>query len=119
MPETQILFIIRTISDMRAIGMVVFKNMQQACRAAELGIRIGNATDRGRGYGTRALRLAIAYGWGTLNLHRIGLDVMADNAQALAAYRKVGFLTEGNKRDAAYVGGRWHDMVMMGIIRPE
>lgn len=116
--SSQILFIVRHMAQARAIGFVMFKNMQQAYQAAELGMRIGDEADRGKGYGSRAAILALAYAWHTLNLHRVSLNVFAENRRAIAAYRKVGFVEEGTMRDAAFTEGKWRDVVVMAAINP-
>ena len=59
-----------------------------------------------------AIRLAHARG-----LHRIELTVVADNYRAIRLYEKVGFQSEGLKREN-YRGadGRYHDEIIMGIL---
>lgn len=118
MAEQQMLFSLRTLSPPRMIGFVIFKNLQQAYRSIEVGIRIGQEQDRGSGHGTRALRLALDHAWNTLNLNRVSLTVFAGNTRAIAAYRRAGFVEEGVMRKAAYTGGRWHDVVIMAALNP-
>ena len=50
-------------------------------------------------------------------LHRIGLEVIADNKQAVHLYRKFDFKIEGVKKDA-YLGkdGKYYDELVMGLI---
>lgn len=117
-PEQQVLFSLRTLAPPRLVGFVIFKNFVQAYRAAELGVRVGIEADRGRGFGSRATRLALDYAWNTLNLHRLYLHVFAGNARAIAAYRRAGFREEGVMRHAAFTAGRWHDVVVMAAINP-
>lgn len=112
-----VLFAIRAIFAPQIAGFVVFKNIQPVHRSAELGIRIGNETDRGKGYGKAALALALRYAWNHLNLHRVSLTVFAHNARAIAAYRSVGFKEEGLLNDAAYIDGEWVDVVVMAALR--
>lgn len=114
----QILFMIRTLAPPRAVGFVLFKNIQPIYRAAEIGIRIGAEGDRGKGYGARALALTLDHAWNVLNLHRVSLTVLAGNTRAIASYRRAGFREEGVMRDAAYVGGKWHDVLLMAAIGP-
>ena len=111
-----IVFIVRELRQSRAIGFVVFKNFKPAYRSAELGIRIGQEMDRGKGYGTRVARLALDYAWRTLNLHRLSLVAFSENRQALAAYSKAGFQKEAEMRDAAFTNGVWHNVTMMAAI---
>jgi RimJ/RimL family protein N-acetyltransferase len=115
---TQILFVIRSLQPARTVGFVLFKNFQPVFRSAELGVRIGREKDRGKGHGSAATELALEYAWNDLNLRRVSLTVFAGNDRAIAAYRKAGFREEGVMRQAAYVGGVWHDVVLMAAINP-
>jgi RimJ/RimL family protein N-acetyltransferase len=114
----QVLFIIRTLQPARAVGFVLFKNVSPVFRAAELGVRIGEESDRGKGYGAAGLKLALQYAWDTLNLRRVWLTVHAGNARAIASYRRAGFEQEGVMRQAAFAGGAWVDVAMMAALNP-
>src|SRR5688572_11843911 len=102
----------------RLIGVVQLIDIDPVHRSAELTIRIGEAADRGCGYGPEAIRLATQFAWRDLNLHRVWLRVFADNARAIAAYKKAGFVEEGTLREAAHIDGRYVDMRMFGMLRP-
>lgn len=115
---SQIIFAIREVGKPEMIGFVLFKNFQSVYQSAELGVRIGVENDRGKGYGTRAVRLAMEYAWSVLNLHRISLHVLAHNERAIASYVHAGFIAEGKLREAAFIGGQWRDMMVMGALRP-
>jgi len=45
--------------------------------------------------------------------------VKADNARGLRSYAKVGFQNEGTLREAAWNGGEYIDMHVMGLLEPE
>src|SRR5262249_27715366 len=68
-------FRIRTLSDDQLIGMVGLFNIKWANRTTNLGIVIGDPNYWGKGYGTDALALIVAYAFRELNLYRVGLDV--------------------------------------------
>jgi RimJ/RimL family protein N-acetyltransferase len=84
-------------------------------RTAELGIWVARPWWRG-GYGTDAVRTLCRFGFKHVNLHRITLFVNADNAQAIRAYEKVGFVDEGRLREAAFVDGDRVDHLVMGLL---
>jgi RimJ/RimL family protein N-acetyltransferase len=115
----RVLFAIRLAGVAQAIGFVLFSNISAVNRSAELGIRIGRENDRGRGVGTAAMALALDYAWEHLNLARVQLKVMADNPRAVRAYGKAGFMIEGRHTHAAYVAGKWHDMLTMAALNPK
>ncbi|MCL2446262.1 MAG: GNAT family N-acetyltransferase [Oscillospiraceae bacterium] len=103
----------------RLIGNVSLKDINAAHRSATLGIFIGEQADRGCGYGTEATRLMLDYGFNTLNLHNIQLQVLANNEQAIACYEKVGFREIGRRREAEFHGGKYFDVVHMDILSHE
>jgi RimJ/RimL family protein N-acetyltransferase len=109
-------FAIRRLDSPAPIGTCQLHDVHPVHRSAELQIRIGDASSRGQGLGTEAVRLLVEYGFGTLRLHRIALHVFATNLAAQRAYEKAGFVREGVLKDAAFVGGHFVDSVVMAIL---
>ncbi len=70
---------------------------------------------RGQGLGKRLLDAAIAAAR-EKGFHRITLQVNADNAPAIALYRRAGFVHEGTQRDATKRGDSFCDSLVMGLI---
>jgi RimJ/RimL family protein N-acetyltransferase len=65
------------------------------------------------------MRLTTAYAFRELNLYRISLTVFSYNTRAIRLYEKLGFVHEGVSRSALYRDGQRHDMLLMGLLRPE
>ena len=103
----------------RLIGTCGLHGAALPNRRAQLGIAIGVAEFQGKGYGAEAIRLLLRYGFETLNLHRVGLDVYENNARGIRCYEKVGFRREGTRREARWWGGRWWDVHDYGILEQE
>jgi len=104
----------------RTIGYVFLADILKSHKVAlELGIVIGDKDLWGQRYGSEAIKLAIGYGFKRLKLHRIQLIVLDFNKRARHTYRKLGFVEEGVQREARLVGGRWHDVIMMGMLKKE
>ena len=103
----------------RLIGNLGLHRINRVFRSAMLGIAIADPGMASRGFGTEAIRLMLDYGFRTLNLHRIELFVHDFNARAIGAYKKLGFVEEGRKREAMYSGGRYHDEILMAVLRHE
>lgn len=112
-------FHVRTLADDRLLGFVALFNIKWSNQSAEMAIGIGNRADRGRGYGQDALLLLLRYAFDELNLHRVGLTVMAYNAHAIRLYERTGFVREGARRAAVQRAGVRHDLLCYGILRPE
>ena len=111
------IFAIRLKRGDRLIGVCQLFSISPVHRSAELQIRIGEARARGRGYGTEAVRLLVDFAFRDLNLHRVWLQFFSFNTRALKAYTAAGFVREGVMRDAAFIDGRFVDVVVMGRLR--
>jgi RimJ/RimL family protein N-acetyltransferase len=88
---SRVMFAIRKRAETAIIGYLHIQNINSVHRSADLGIRIGNENNRGNGYGTEALTMALDYCWRHLNLNRIGLIVFRNNSRAISAYKAAGF----------------------------
>jgi len=107
------------LSGDRLIGNISLMEIDGISRRATIGLFIGDAENRGKGYGAEALRLLLGYGFRTLNLHNVMLHVHADNAQAIACYQKVGFREFGRRREALFKKGSYIDVIHMDILDSE
>jgi RimJ/RimL family protein N-acetyltransferase len=116
---TRVVLAMRRSPDGHALGTVQLQAIHPVHRSAELTVRIGSETDRGKRMGTEAIRLTVRFGFDDLNLQRIWLRVFANNARAIRAYQAAGFVTEGTMRRAAYINGRWEDEVVMAVLREQ
>lgn len=101
------------------IGVCGLHAIQWQDRCAEFGILIGEVDSRGKGYGTEATRLTVAYAFETLNLHRVQLGVLDFNSGGIVAYEKVGFIREGLERKRCYREGKYHDHLLYGLLAEE
>ena len=70
---------------------------------------------RGRGLGTWLLSACIDKATAQ-GLTRIELEVRADNAAAIALYRKMGFVEEGRKRHGMRFDGMYFDTLAMARL---
>lgn len=87
-------------------------------RQCEIGIALGRPY-WGQGYGQDALRALVDYAFKHVNMHRVGLEVLADDERAVGCYRKVGFVEEGRLRQRDWRDGEYHDVMVMGILDEE
>lgn len=112
-------FVICLVEDGRAIGATDLRDIDLENGLAAFGIVIGEKGEWGRGYGTEALNAICDFGFGSLRLERIELDVYADNAPAIRSYQKAGFRLEGRLRHAHFSEGRHLDVLRMALLRDE
>lgn len=99
------------------VGNAYLREIDWIQRRAELHVFIGDESQRGKGLGQAATRALLRHAFDDLNLHRVYLFVLADNARAIRTYEKCGFHTEGRLVQHACKQGRMVDVVVMGVVR--
>lgn len=112
-------FIIESLEENQAIGITSFIGHDEFNHHAEFIIDIGDKKSWGKGYGKEAVLLMLKYGFEELNFHRLQLRVFSFNERAINLYKTLGFLEEGRSREALFRFGKWHDVVMMGMLQNE
>jgi RimJ/RimL family protein N-acetyltransferase len=76
-------------------------------------------SERGKGYGTEAVKLMIDYLFTKKNVIRIQVTTHADNISSQKVLEKVGFQREGLMRKSTCVKGKYHNEYIYGILREE
>jgi diamine N-acetyltransferase len=112
-------FVICRIEDDRPIGVIALDDLDLVNGSSPVGIFIGEPSERGRGYGTDAMRAILEFAFGSLRLERVWLDVYDFNTSAIHVYERVGFVREGLLRRAVWREGEWADVVRMAILADE
>lgn len=77
--------------DGRAIGHVQLKNIDQEKRECEFGFHMQNDSVKGRGYGTRIARLALAYAFENLDVDAVYANTLVKNTRSQHVLEKAGF----------------------------
>lgn len=115
--ESQVVFTIETLGG-EPLGTCDIRDIEPRARTAHVGIWIRKEA-WGRGYGTDAMRTLCRFAFRQLNLQRIELIVYETNPAAIRSYEKVGFRHEGTLRRAQFLGGRYVDAHVMGLLDEE
>jgi len=88
-------------------------------RNAEVGIVIGKKEYWNKGYGSDAMTTILDFAFNRMNLHRVYLRVFSFNERGIRSYEKCGFKKEGVLRDDLFAHGKYHDTIIMGILKHE
>jgi RimJ/RimL family protein N-acetyltransferase len=110
-----------TAVDMRGrghkpIGFLKAFKFDHAARSCWFGLALFDRTQAGRGYGGRMLRLMLEYLRDWQNIRKVSLEVLDDNAPAIAIYRRAGFVEEGRLKDQYYLDGALRSVVIMSLF---
>jgi len=112
-------FTLRTRPDGRLIGYARIYWIEWAHGNAMLQLGIGDPCDRGKGYGSQALRLLLRFAFAELNLFRLGAVIPEYNQAALRLFQKAGFVEEACRRKAVHRYGRRWNLIHLGLLREE
>ncbi len=112
-------FIIYEKKTNRPIGSTYLRDIDYEYQKAEYGIFIGEESAIGKGYGTEAARLMIAYAFDTLALHKVTLRLLVENKGAWKSYEKAGFVKEAYLQDEVKIEGVYRDIILMARICEE
>ena len=83
---------------------------------------VGYILDRrywGQGYMSEVMACVLNYSFDELKLHRLEADSDPRNTASLALLERFGFQREGLFRERWYVGEKWLDSVMLGLLRQD
>src|SRR5207244_4571261 len=85
----------------------------------ELGIALFAEADRGRGYGTEAIRLLTQHVFDELKAERVQASTAVDNQAMRRSFERLGFKEEGVMRSFMPAGEGRDDYVLYAVTRAE
>jgi RimJ/RimL family protein N-acetyltransferase len=100
----------------KPIGDVGLVDVDRIDKNAFLVIMIGEDGYRDKGIGGKALDFITKYGFEKLGLHKISLQVTADNIPAVKCYQKFGFIEEGRLKEHAFIDNEFKDEIIMSLF---
>lgn len=102
--------------DSQPVGQVGLLDINLEDQNASLYIIIGQKDYWGQGIGQAALEYIADWGFKTLGLHKIWLEVHALNEAAIKLYQKCGYETEGIFVDQVRYDDRFGDEIRMAVV---
>jgi len=109
--------IIERITPKLSVGYVILAGLENPHHSVELQRLV--IKDKGKGYGTAALRLIKNLAFEQLHAHRLWLDVKDFNFVARRLYEKEGFVIEEILRECIKVSDRFESLVLMSMLQSE
>ncbi|MBJ8325647.1 GNAT family N-acetyltransferase [Streptococcus sp. CSL7591-lung] len=109
--QKQELFLLIILVNQQAVGMIDFHNFNQITKQAEVGYWLSEKYEK-RGIMTKSLRWLMAYGFNSLKLKKIEIQVDKKNNNSLKIPRRLGFSEDKIIKNFAYYNGQHHDFVI-------
>ena len=103
----------------KLIGYAGITHLSKINLSGEYFIFIGDKSYHGKGVGTFITKEIVKGAFQKLGLNRIMLTVSEKNIGAIKAYTNANFKTEGAMRQAFYRDGKFHDKIVMAILKEE
>lgn len=112
-------FAIETLEGKEYIGGCGINKVDWKNSNVVVGIFIGNKEYWNKGYGTDAMKVLVKFIFEQMNINKIKLNVYSFNERAIKSYEKCGFKIEGVLRKEIYKDGKYHDEIVMGLLKDE
>ncbi|RED45909.1 GNAT family N-acetyltransferase [Seonamhaeicola aphaedonensis] len=111
----QLRLVISSYKD-QALGMIDIYDFDFKNSRAGIGVLLKDTGNRGKGYGTEALKLLLSYCFAHLGLHQLYCSISEDNEKSIKLFEKQGFKKVGLKRDWNYVDGAYKNEYLFQLI---
>jgi RimJ/RimL family protein N-acetyltransferase len=95
-----------------ALNLIDYRNGH-----AVISIAIGEKKYWSKGFGTDAIKTLINFAFHEMRLHKIYTHIIDSNKQSLKLFKKCGFEREGILRDWYFSKDKYHDRIIMSIIK--
>jgi len=109
--------IVERIDDSRPVGFVILIGVREP--EGNLEFKRIAVSEKGKGYGRRAVELIKQFAFEQTDCHRLWLEVAEHNQRAFAVYREAGFVIEGTHRESAIMSGQRASLTVMSMLRHE
>jgi RimJ/RimL family protein N-acetyltransferase len=110
-----IYFAIEENSSNEFVGYLSLQKINYINRNGNFGVIILKKF-RGKGYSAEAMKLFFVYIFDQINLRKIKLEVLKENAKAIKIYKDLGFNEEGILKEHIYQDGKYKDLLMMSLF---
>ncbi|MEY4605014.1 MAG: hypothetical protein RIT43_2306 [Bacteroidota bacterium] len=105
-------------SSNEAVGTVDLYDADFKNGNASVGILIGEASERGKGYARESLLLLIEYARDLLALHNLSCSIQEDNEESVRLFRSVGFEKVGTRKEwFLYKGRRMDELIFQLCLK--
>ena len=112
----QLRLMIDLISGNQTIGTIDIFDFDPFHNRAGIGILIAEEEQRRKGYASMALKCLTDYCFGTLQLHQLWCNILANNSESIELFQKLGFVQIGIKKDWVKTADGYLDEYMFQLV---
>ena len=103
----------------KLVGMINYHRRNMSERRVDVGW-MSLPRVQGKGYMTEAGRALLRHLFDRLKVHKVEALIRKENKPSIALARRLGFRLEGGPiRDRWLVSGRWHSVMLYGLLAGE
>ena len=113
----RLMFTIESV-DGKNLGGTNLNSIDERNGTFSIGIQI-DREHRGKGYGTRAMRILFRYAFLERRLNKFYVSVLDDNEASARMLKRLGCMEEGVQRQVVYTDGKYHDIILFGLTKDE
>jgi UDP-4-amino-4,6-dideoxy-N-acetyl-beta-L-altrosamine N-acetyltransferase len=106
-------------ADGAPVGLASLARIDPAARRCEWAYYLGEPAARGQGLGARIEYLVLRYVFETLGFNKLWCEVLVDNEAVWKLHQSFGFVREALFREHVFKGGRFQDVVGLGMLKRE
>ncbi len=99
------------------MGMIDLFDFDFKNSRAGVGVLVKEPNQRGKGYGSEALKLLTDYSFTHLGLHQLYCNISEENEASITLFKKQGFKKIGLKRDWNLVNGFYKNEYVFQLIK--
>lgn len=115
--EGRLMFAIEAL-DGKPVGALNLNGVNERHGTFSIGIQIYTG-ERGKGYGTAAMRLLLKYAFMERRLNKFNSGYLEGNEGSEKMHAKLGCIIEGRARQMSYHDGRYYDHIKVGLTKDE
>jgi [ribosomal protein S5]-alanine N-acetyltransferase len=101
------------------IGLATIKDINWINRSAHCPSMIGEKKYWSKGLGSEARLLLLKYAFFEKGFERIWGLILEDNINSIRMAEKCGYKKEGLLRNSVYKNGKFHNQIMVSVLREE
>jgi RimJ/RimL family protein N-acetyltransferase len=98
------------------VGLANLARIDPASRRCEWAYYLAEASTRGRGLGSRIEYIVLRHVFETLGLNKLWCEVLLENEGVWKLHESFGFVREALYRQHVFKGGRFQDVVGLGML---